>query len=469
MRIEKDFLGEREIPSNAYWGVFTSRALENFRLTGIKARPIFIRSIAHIKLAAAQANGELGLLSQEKAVAMQSAAQEIIEGRHDSEFPLDVIQAGAGTPFNMNANEVIANRALELLGKKRGDYSCIHPNNDVNMAQSSNDVIPTAIRLAVLFNHSRLETAVLEVERSLLAKAKEYGHIVKTGRTHLQDAVPITLYDVFFAYSRSIEHDRLALFGATKRLSELGIGGTAIGTGINAHPEFRRKIVAHLSENTGLHLSMGVSPVELTSNMNAFLSYSSLLASIAVSIHRLSNDLKLLSSGPRGGIGELRLPEVEPGSSIMPGKINPSIPEAAEMASLQVLSHHSAVESACKGGQLQLNVLTPLIAHNLLSAQELLANTCDMMRTYCIDGIAPNEEKIDSNLTNGLMVATALAPSLGYTRVSELIKEADKRGISIRQVLLEKKLFTESELDALLDPSKLTNKSCPTPQQQKKQ
>lgn len=456
MRIEKDFLGERQIPDNAYWGVFTSRAAENFQLTGIKARPVFIRSIAHIKLAAAEVNDELNLLAHDKAAAIIAAAREVAEGKHDSEFPLDVIQAGAGTPFNMNANEVIANRALELLGRSKGDYSFIHPNNHVNMAQSSNDVIPTAIRLAALFQHPALLQKAGELRASLLKKAEEHRHIVKTGRTHLQDAVPLSLYDFFFAYARSLEHDISELEHAAKRMGELGIGGTAIGTGINTHPDFRKKVVERLAKNTGLPLHAGISPVELTSNMNAFQCYASALSQLASTIHRISNDLKLLSSGPRGGIGEFRLPEVEPGSSIMPGKINPSIPEAAEMAALQVASHCHGVELGVRGGQLQLNVLTPLIAHNLLSAQDLLGNTCGMMRAYCIDGLKPDEARIENNLMNGLMVATALAPKLGYTEVSRLIKEADARGISIKQVILEKKLFSESEIDSLLDPKKMT-------------
>jgi aspartate ammonia-lyase len=456
MRKESDFLGAMEIPDEAYWGVFTKRAMENFNLTGITARPVFIHSIAHVKLAAAEANEQLGTLPHDKADAIKKAAREVIEGKHDKQFPLDVIQAGAGTPFNMNVNEVIANRALEIAGRSRGDYSFIHPNNHVNMAQSSNDVIPTAIRLAILFSHPALVKEVGLLEETLRKKAVDFTGIVKTGRTHLQDAVPIALSDVFIAYARSIEHDKLLLLPASERVSELGIGGTAIGTGINTHPDFRALVVERLAANTGLPVRGGVSLIELTSNMNAFHLYSSALSVLATSIHRISNDLKLLSSGPRGGIGELRLPEVEPGSSIMPGKINPSIPEAAEMAALQAISQINAVEAGCRGGQLQLNVLTPLIAHNLLSAQSLLANTCHMLRVFCIDGIKPDKARINNNLMAGLMVATSLAPKLGYTLVSEMIKEADRRGISVRQVVLEKKLLPESELDALLDPHRLT-------------
>lgn len=459
MRTEKDFLGQVEVPDNAYWGVFTKRAKDNFNLTGQTARPVFIRMLGRIKQSAAQVHLELGQLPEEKARAIGQAAREVAEGKFDSEFPLDVIQAGAGTPFNMNANEVIANRALEILGKPRGDYSHIHPNNDVNKSQSSNDVIPTAIRLSVLSQHSSLENAVASLEHSWQKKALEYAHVVQTGRTHLQDAVPVTLKQVFSAYARSLYHDRHELSFATARISELGIGGTAIGTGINTHPKFRQLVVQKIAKNTSLDVHAGVSPVELTSNMNGFLEYASAMGQIATTIHRMSNDLKLLSSGPRAGMGEFRLPEVEPGSSIMPGKINPSIPEAAEMASLQVLAHVHAVELGCRGGQLQLNVLTPLIAHNILSAQTLLTNTCDMFRTLCVDGIYVDETRTRNQLLSGLMVATALAPKLGYQHVSELIKEADKRGMSIQEVILEKKLFSKEELDGLLDPSSLTGPS----------
>ncbi len=456
MRVEKDFLGQVEVPDDAYYGVFTVRAAKNFNLTNMRARPVFIHMLGRIKQSAAQVHLDLGQMPPEKANAIEQAAREVAEGKFDNEFPLDVIQAGAGTPFNMNSNEVIANRALEILGKPRGNYSIIHPNNDVNKSQSSNDVIPTAIRLAVLHEHPKLSSAAAAFEASLFQKAKQYSHVVQTGRTHLQDAVPLTLEQFFSAFAIAIKNDRLALDAATSRLGELGIGGTAIGTGINTHPKFRELMVKKLAENTHLALTSGISPVELTSNMNAFLPYAQAMNQLATTLHRIANDLKLLSSGPRAGIGEFRLPEVEPGSSIMPGKINPSIAEAAEMAALQAMSHIYAVELGCRGGQLQLNVLTPLISHNILSAQELLTNTCGMFRTFCIDGIVVDETRTHEALMSGLIVATALAPKLGYDKVSELIKEADKRRLPIKEVIAEKKLFTKEELDKLLDPAKMT-------------
>lgn len=455
MRTEHDFLGDVQVPDEAYWGVFTSRAGANFKLTGLRARPVFIHSLGRIKQSAAQVHRTLKEMDAGKAKAIEQAAREVAEGKFDNEFPLDVIQAGAGTPFNMNANEVIANRALELMGRKRGDYGFIHPNNDVNRSQSSNDVIPTAIRLALLLGHGELAQSAKKLANSLRTKENQYARVIQTGRTHLQDAVPIRLGQVFEAYAISLEKDMAGLEAAADGLCELGIGGTAVGTGINTHPKFRQKMVEALAGNTGLKLRATGSPVELTSNMNAFLAYAQAMGRLAGTIYRISNDFKLLSSGPRAGIGELRLPEVEPGSSIMPGKINPSVPEAAEMAALQAQSHIYAVEEGCRAGQLQLNTHTPLIAHNALSAQELLARTCAMMRESCVDGIRADEERIRKHLADGLMVATALAPRLGYTRVSELIKEADKRGVSIQEVILEKKLMDKKELEKALDPAKL--------------
>ncbi|VVB56492.1 Fumarate hydratase class II [uncultured archaeon] len=459
VRKERDFLGEVEVPEDVYWGVFTKRAAGNFTLSGRKARPVLIHALGRIKEAAAQVHGELGQLPANKAQAIEQAAREVAEGKFDDQFPLDAIQAGAGTPFNMNCNEVIANRALEILGRGRGDYDYIHPNNDVNKSQSSNDVIPTAIRLAVLMGNPSLDAAGLKLQESLKAKAKQYEHVVMTGRTHLQDAVPITMGQIFDAYALSIEHDRNELAHACIRVGVLGIGGTAVGTGLNTHPKFRALMVKHLAKNTGVRVTPAISPVELTSSMNAFLVYGSALEQMATTLHRISMDLQILSSGPRAGIGEIRLPEVEPGSSIMPGKINPSIAEAAEMAALQIVGRVRTAADGCRGGRLQLNVLTPLIMHNLLSAQRLAAHTCDMMRTQCIDGLSPNEERIRKHLEDGLMIATSLAPKFGYNQVSEWVKEADKRGLAIKTVILEKKVISEKELDKLLDPSKLVGPS----------
>ncbi|MBS3068756.1 aspartate ammonia-lyase [Candidatus Micrarchaeota archaeon] len=463
MRIEKDFLGSVQVPDDAYWGVFTKRANENFSLSGMKAKPVLIKAYGIVKKSAAEANFKLGLLEERKANAIIAAAQEVVDGKLDAHFPLDAFQAGAGTPFNMNANEVIANRALEMLGEKRGEYSKISPNNDVNMAQSSNDVTPTAIRVATLLMHGELLENANALAASLRKKGKEYAHVVKTGRTHLQDAVPISVQQEFNAFALSIENDAQEMEHAAKKLAELGIGGTAIGTGINTHPKFAALCVERIGNNSGLEVYAGKDLIELTSSMNAFLNYSSAMRSLAVSLVRISNDLKLLSSGPKTAIGEYYLPEVEPGSSIMPGKINPSIPEAAEMCALQAIACDHAVLLACKGGQLQLNMLTPLITYNVLFASELLANACEMFSQKCISGIIVDEKKCHENLFGGLILATALNPYFGYNAMSDLVKEALKRGISIREIILEKKLLSKEQVDELLSPQRLIS-----PQEKKK-
>lgn len=463
MRTEKDFLGSVQVPDEAYWGVFTKRAGENFSLSGARAKPVLIKAYGIVKKSAAEANSELGLLEGKKAKAIIAAAQEVVEGKLDAHFPLDAFQAGAGTPFNMNANEVIANRALEILGEKRGDYAKINPNNDVNMAQSSNDVTPTAIRVAALLMHPALLENARMLCASLRKKGKEYAHVVKTGRTHLQDAVPISVQQEFDAWAVSIEKDCAELENAAKKLGELGIGGTAIGTGINTHPKFAALCAEKIAKNAGLKVYAGKNLIELTSNMNAFLGYSSDMRSLAVTLVRISNDLKLLSSGPKTAIGEYYLPEVEPGSSIMPGKINPSIPEAVEMCGLQAISCDHAIMLAAKGGQLQLNMLTPLIAYNVLFASELLSNACKMFSEKCISGIKVDEEKCRENLFGGLILATALNPYFGYNAMSDLVKEAIKRKISIREIILEKKLLTKGQMDELLSPQRLIS-----PQEKKK-
>lgn len=454
-RLERDFLGEVQVPTDAYYGVFTVRAMRNFQLSGIRARPVFIKSLGIVKKSAAEANRELGLLDAKKADAIIAAADEVIAGKLDSQFPLDAYQAGAGTPFNMNANEVIANRAIELLGGNRGDYAVVNPNNDVNMAQSSNDVIPTAIRVACVLEGKKMVGELEELADAIRKKGGEFANIVKTGRTHLQDAVPITFGQEFGAWANAVDADLPALLASIERLRSLGIGGTAIGTGINTHPEFRGLVVQKIAKNANEKFVAGKDPVELTNNMNAFLEFSSAMRGCAATMFRIANDLKLLSSGPKTAIGELYLPEVEPGSSIMPGKVNPSIPEAAEMAAIQVIANDTAVMLACKGGQLQLNTNTPLIAQNLLFSIELLANTARMFRELCITGIRADESRAGELLRSGLILATALNPRLGYQKMSELVKEALARKITIYDIILEKKLLSKEELDELLSPEKL--------------
>ncbi len=463
MRKEFDFLGAVSVPADAYYGVFTVRAMKNFQLSGLRAKPVFIRALGIVKKSAAEANKELGALDAKKANAIISAADEVIAGKLDAHFPLDAYHAGAGTPFNMNANEVIANRAIEMLGGKLGDYSLINPNNDVNMAQSSNDVIPTTIRVACVLESKKLQEELKMLQAALNKKGASFAKIIKTGRTHMQDAVPITMQQEFDAWANAIEGDLPALHASIERLRILGIGGTAIGTGINTHPKFRKMVIERIAANSNEKFVACKDPIELTNNMNAFLEFSSSMRSVAVTLARIANDLKLLSSGPKTAIGELYLPEVEPGSSIMPGKINPSIPEAVEMAGYQVIANDTAVLLACKGGQLQLNTNTPLIAQNLLFSIELLSNTAKMFREMCIDGIRADEERCKELLYSGLILATALNPYFGYQKMSELVKEALARKMTIYEIILEKKLLTKKQLDELLLPENLVK-----PQEKKK-
>ncbi|MDO8339914.1 MAG: lyase family protein [Candidatus Burarchaeum sp.] len=485
-RRERDAIGEVQVPSDAYYGAFTARALANFQLSGMRAKPVFIRALALTKKAAAQANAELGMLDAKSAAAICKAADEVLAGKLDSEFPLDAFQAGAGTPFNMNMNEVLANRANELLGGplsasggkgplplspsgergtipqrrnecsakqkvgRKGEYKPVHPNDHVNLGQSSNDVIPTVVRLSVMLNARGLVKEGRELEAALQKKAREFGDVKKLGRTHLQDAVPTTLGNEFNAYASALRRDVDELECALDRLGELGIGGTALGTGINAHPQFKEKIVLYLSKLTQLKLRSSKETVELAQNMNAFLQFSGALRMLAVTLARAANDLKLLSSGPRGGLGELILPEVEPGSSIMPGKVNPSIPEAVEMCAYHVMGSDRAVELACKSGQLDLNTNTPLIAHELLGSVELMENCCRMFREKCVVGIRADRKRIAEIYIKSNTYVTALTPRLGYAKVAELVKESLRTGKGVKELVLEKGLMSEKEIEKIL-------------------
>ena len=449
-RSERDAIGEVEWRADAYSGAFTARAIANFQLSGLRAKPVFINALALVKKAAAEANAGLGVLDDKTANAIVTAADEVLTGKFAAEFPLDVFQAGAGTPFNMNMNEVLANRANELLGGRKGEYKPIHPNDHVNLGQSSNDVIPTVVRLAVMMSAQELVKEARELETALGKKAREFDDVKKVGRTHLQDAVPTTLGNEFSAYASALARDVDELERALERLGELGIGGTALGTGINAHPKFKEKIVAHLAKLTQLKLRSSKETVELAQNMNAFLQFSGSLRMLAVTLARIANDLKLLSSGPRGGLGELVLPEVEPGSSIMPGKVNPSIPEAVEMCAYHVMGSDRAVELACKGGQLDLNMNTPLIAHELLGSIELMANCCAMFSKKCIAGIRADRQRIEEIYNKSNTYATALTPKLGYAKVAELVKESLRTGKGVKELVLEKGLMGEKEIEKIL-------------------
>jgi aspartate ammonia-lyase len=454
-RIEKDSLGEIEVPENALYGAFTTRACKNFRISGLRAKPEFIKSIAIIKKAAAIANMRLGMLDEKIGKAIVQAADEVIEGKHNDQFILDVFQAGAGTPFNMNTNEVIANAAIKKLGGKPGDYHLVHPNNHVNMAQSSNDVIPTAIRLSVLLTLSPLIKELEEIISAFRAKAKEYDNVIKVGRTHLEDAVPIRYGQVFGGYAASLEKCIVRFAASENSMLELGIGGTAVGTGINTHPDFKKTIIPELGKLTGFEFYKGNS-IMLSWSMAGFVDVSSALRTFAIELNKISNDLRLLNSGPKTGIGEVILPEVEPGSSIMPGKVNPSIPEAVNMVCFQVIGNDHAVALASEAGQLELNVMTPLIAFDLLWSIELLTNTVKMLREKCIVGLKVDEKRCAELLENSHALATVLNPYIGYDAVAELVKTALSENKSLRQVLIEKDIIPEKYLNEILDAKKMT-------------
>ena len=448
MRTEEDFLGKVEVPDEAYYGSFTARADKNFRLGGMKVHPELIRAVALIKRCAAETNLELGKIDKKTADAIIRAADEVIEGRLDKEFVLDAFQAGAGTPLHMNVNEVIANRAEELLGGKKGAYAFVHPNNHVNMSQSSNDVVPAAARIAAISLSSNLISEAAELRKALVKKSVECKDTVKIGRTHLQDAVPMTYGQTFAAWARAIERDAEEIEKAAEALGELGIGGTATGSGITAHPEFRKRIVERLNE-TG-RFRMAKDPVQMTQDMNDFITFSAALKRYAATLSRIANDIRLLVSGPKGGIAELIIPDVEPGSSIMPGKINPSIPEAVDMACWQVMANDMAVLLAAQSGQLELNFGAPLIAHNILQSEELLTGSASMFRKHCIDGIEVDGKRAKDNLDRSFGYATALIPYLGYKEVSLLVREALGSGMSLKELVLKRGAMGKDDLEKVV-------------------
>ncbi len=461
MRTESDFLGPVQVPDHAYYGGFTVRAAKNFQLSGHRAPPHLISAILLIKKASALANVDEGLLDKTKADAIIKAADEALSGKFDDQFILDAFQAGAGTPYNMNANEVLANRATELLGGRKGQY-LVHPNNHVNASQSSNDVIPTAVRLACLLSLPKLDKNVTDLETAFSKKAKSFSKIVKPARTHLQDAVPITLGQEFASYASAFKRSQTRIRAASEALKEIHLGGTAAGTGINTTPTYRQTVAKQLSKVSGIALRPTADAVELTQNHNDFLHFGQSLSLLATDICRISAALKLLSSGPKTGLEEIMLPDVEPGSSIMPGKVNPSIPEAAEMAGMHVLGAMHAVELSCVNTQLDLNTNTPLIAFELLNSMALLEKTCGMLTSDCVSGIKANETQMKKYVENSTIVATALNPALGYSQVSKLVKESIKSGKPIRQIVLDRKLLPQKQLDALLDPENLTRPNLKT-------
>jgi aspartate ammonia-lyase len=454
MREEEDFIGKVKVPDEVYYGAFTVRAEKNFRLSGMKVDMELIRAVALIKKAAALANMELGRLEKDKGDVIAQASQEVIDGRHDKEFVLDAFQAGAGTPLHMNTNEVIANRAEEILGGKKGEYKLVHPNNHVNMSQSSNNVVPTAIRIAAMkLSENLLQEAALLGE-AFEKKAKEYEDAMKIGRTHLQDAVPMTYGQLFAAYARAIDKDIRWLEAALERMKELGVGGTATGSGITAHPDFRRKVAEHISKEGKLDVRPAENPIETTQNMNDFLAVSGAMKGYAVTICRIANDLRLLSSGPEGGIAEIILPEVEPGSSIMPGKLNPSIPEAVNLLCYQVIANDNSVMLGAQSGQLELNFASPLIGYDITQGERLLSNCSRMFRELCVEGITVDVKRAAETFEKTFGYATAFNPYLGYSKVSKLVTEAYQNGVSLRQLIVGKGILSEEDVDKVIASAK---------------
>ncbi len=436
-RTERDSLGEVQVPADALYGAQTQRAVENFPISGLKPRPAFIWSMAMIKRAAAEVNRDLGLLDNEKANAIIQAAQEVIDGKWNDQFVVDPIQAGAGTSHHMNVNEVIANRATQMMGGKLGDYR-VHPNDDVNMAQSTNDTIPTAIRLGCLWRVDELSSVLADLISAWNIKAKEFDDIVKSGRTHLQDAVPVRLGQEFSAYAKAIERDAERIRNAAEALSRLGIGGTAVGSGLNAHPEYHVRMVEKLSALTGLKLQTSDNLFESMQSMADAVSFSASLRTLALTLIRIANDLRLLASGPATGLDEIQFPSLQPGSSIMPGKVNPVMAEMLDMAMFYVLGCDTTVAFAAQAGQLELNVMMPVIAHSLFEEMQVMIGAVKAFTQNAIVALKANREKAEGWLSRNAIIVTALNPLIGYAQGAQLVKESLSKNISIRELIMEK-------------------------------
>jgi len=456
-RSEHDLLGDREVPHEFYYGVQTLRALENFNISGVPLAlyPVLIQALTQVKMAAARANADLGLLSRPVAEAIEQACQEIIAGNLQSQFVVDMIQGGAGTSTNMNANEVIANRALEILGYERGQYEFCHPNNHVNLSQSTNDAYPTALKLALMESNEALVKVLERLARAFREKAVEFATVLKMGRTQLQDAVPMTLGQSFAAWATTLEEEVERLEQNAALFLEVNMGGTAIGTGINADPAYGPKVIEHLCEITGLEVRLAPDLVEATQDTGSFVMYSSALKRLAVKLSKVCNDLRLLSSGPRTGINEINLPAMQPGSSIMPGKVNPVIPEVVNQIAYKVIGNDLTVTLAAEAGQLELNVMEPVIAQSLFESIEMLKNGMTTLQQRCVEGITANEEVCRHHVERSIGVVTALVPRLGYDTCSRLAREALELNRGVYELVLEQKLLSVEELALLLDPESM--------------
>lgn len=456
-RHEHDLIGDRDVPYEYYYGIQTLRALENFNISGVPLNffPTLIEGLAIVKMAAAKANYELGMLSEPITNAIVQACNEIINGRFHTHFVVDMIQGGAGTSTNMNANEVIANRALEILGYEKGEYKYCHPNNHVNLSQSTNDAYPTAVKLAIHKANIKLVEVLKSLIESFRAKGEEFSHIIKMGRTQLQDAVPMTLGQEFEAYAVTLKEEIERLNQNADLFLEVNMGATAIGTGINSDPDYSPKCITHLREITGLDIVLAGNLVEATQDTGAFVIYSSAVKRLAIKLSKISNDLRLLSSGPRTGINEINLPAMQPGSSIMPGKVNPVIPEVVNQIAFKVIGNDLTVTLAAEGGQLELNVFEPVIVQSLFESIEMLKNGMETLKYRCIDGITANEDRCRYLVENSIGLVTALNPYLGYETSTQLAKEALTTNRGVYELVLEKKLLSKEELDDILSPEKM--------------
>jgi aspartate ammonia-lyase len=457
-RLEHDLLGEREVPAERYFGIQTLRATENFAITGIPIAhyPSFVRSLAYIKKAAALANQELGLLEPRLAEAIVDACDELLAGKLLDEFVVDVLQGGAGTSTNMNTNEVVANRALELLGYEKGRYDILHPLMHVNMSQSTNDVYPTALRLTLSRKMDGLMVEMAHLQEAFAQKAEEFSDVIKMGRTQLQDAVPMTLGQEFGAWAVMVREDIQRVCEAQALIREINMGATAIGTGLNAHPDYAHLVTEKLGELTGIPVVGSENLVEATQDAGGYVQLSGVLKRVATKLSKICNDLRLLSSGPRAGLHEINLPAMAPGSSIMPGKVNPIIPEVVNQVAFEVIGNDITVTLAAEAGQLELNVMEPVIAYNLFSSLDLLGRACRTLADRCVSGITANREVCRQMVEHSIGLVTALNPYIGYEKSTEVADEAMKSGRSVYEIVLEKGYLSQTELDDILSPENMT-------------
>lgn len=455
-RIEEDFIGTKDIPESVYYGVQSLRAAENFRITGLNMHPEIINSLAYIKKAAAITNCEVGILDRRIADAISKACDEILEGKMHKDFIVDPIQGGAGTSINMNANEVIANRAIEILGGKKGEYSIVNPNDHVNCGQSTNDVIPTAGKMTSLRLLKNLKEELLRLHKALVAKAEEFDHVIKMGRTQMQDAVPIRLGQEFRAYSVAIMRDIRRMDKAMEEMCTLNMGGTAVGTGINADPAYLKRIVPNLAEISGMELVQAFDLIDATQNLDSFVAVSGAIKACAVTLSKIANDLRLMSSGPRAGFAEINLPARQNGSSIMPGKVNPVIPEVVNQVAFNIIGNDVTITMAAEAGQLELNAFEPIIFYCMFQSIDTLAYAVQTFVDNCVSGITANENRCRYLVENSVGIITAICPHVGYQKAASIAKKAMVSGESVRSLILKEGLLEEKELDEILEPSHMT-------------